>query len=246
MARWCDKYDDDKVAFLCVSVEGLNCARFFAQFVGRCINATMLPNEFPSFPIQLGCSGFVVLDKFGNIVTTRTAPKFLDLPEESFLSVERALDGLGYGLRTEDEDIPRSETKSTESQEIILKPLPPVGHCEMDQEHASIDECLAKLLIEPSKNVLLNLRNILQEHFSHEEALLFENKFGGTGALSAFESHKGDHQRILSGVDAVLASATDNISQADIRKMADKIYQHGDRFDSLYAKRVSCASCEKA
>lgn len=254
MARWSDAYKEDSVIFLCVSVEGLHCARYFAQFVGSCINAMMLPNELPSFPIQLGCSGFVVIDHEGTIVTTRTTPKFLDMPEEAFLSVEETLNTLGVvgpqelsGVmkREDEEGVRRSENKNSES--LPPKPLPPVGHCEMDQEHGLIDDCLSTLFSEPTRKTLQELRDILQKHFSHEESLLLENEFGVGGVVSAYESHKGDHERLLQNLDSILlaSAATNSVSKTDIKTMSDNIYQHGDRFDSLYAKKVSCPSCQK-
>ena len=42
-----------------------------------------------------------------------------------------------------------------------LKPLPSVGHHEMDQEHHAIDTCLLQLTTTPSLSLLEQLKSIL-------------------------------------------------------------------------------------
>ena len=58
MAKWSSKYGSN-VNFICVSVEGLDVARYFNNFTGNCINSIIV--EEPQFPVQLSCSGFVVI-----------------------------------------------------------------------------------------------------------------------------------------------------------------------------------------
>ena len=140
--KWSREYGDS-VTFLCISVEGLDVCHYFAKFVGASVNATILPDELPPFPIQLGCSGFVVIDKTGNIVVTRSSPSFLDAGEDAFRAVEKLLSELGI-------PISRKSGQDRKSP-VILKPLPHVGHCEMDSEHAEIDKSLAYLVETPTQ-----------------------------------------------------------------------------------------------
>ena len=58
MAKWSAKYGSN-INFICVSVEGLDVARYFNNFTGSYIDSIIL--EEPPFPVQLGCSGFVVI-----------------------------------------------------------------------------------------------------------------------------------------------------------------------------------------
>lgn len=232
------------MTFLCISVEGLDVCHYFAKFVGASINATVFPDEAPSFPVQLGCSGFVIIDKTGNIVVTRSSPSFLDAGEDAFRAVEKLLSELGVDgptLRKSEQD---------RKSPVMLKPLPYVGHCEMDSEHEEIDKFLANLVEIPTQNALITLRRVLVNHFSHEEALLREKGFGQPqgGALSAYDSHASDHARIIKEVDAILGllpTEEDIVPTGMISRLAAMIYQHGVRFDSLYASIVSCESCKK-
>lgn len=246
MAKWCCAYGES-VTFLCLSVEGLNIARYFNQYTGASMNATMLPNEIPSFPIQLGCSGFVVIDKDGCILTTRSTPSFLDAGEDAFRAVETLLGDL-IGL-TEKSIASKEDHKNELSEhDLVLMPLPHVGHCEMDAEHAKIDSCLKELVVDTSVENLRKLKTETEIHFQHEEELLAANQFGTTGILSAYESHAADHGRILKNIESILETAhngTGKISQTDVTEVASLIHQHGVRFDSLYAKKVSCRSCER-
>ncbi len=49
-----------------------------------------------------------------------------------------------------------------------------------------------------------------------------------------------DHARILKEVDSLLAMATEsNVSARETSHLATMIYEHGERFDSHYAKIIS-------
>ena len=208
--------------------------------MGASINAVMMPDEIPPFPVQLGCSGFVIIDQAGNIVTTRSSPSFLDAGEDSFRAVESLLCDLGIPISRKIEE--------SGTPQVILKPLPHVGHCKMDAEHAEIDKSLAELVETPTRHTLVTMRKVLADHFLHEEAFLQEKAFGQPqgGSLSAYDSHVSDHARILHEVDNLLGLPTVNkISSGKIDRLINMIYQHGVRFDSLYANKISCESCTK-
>mmetsp|Transcript_30207 Transcript_30207/g.92402 ORF Transcript_30207/g.92402 Transcript_30207/m.92402 type:complete len:276 (+) Transcript_30207:183-1010(+) len=67
MEVWQRKYP--AATMLCVCVEG---RRVAMRFGGEsCLNG-YLEDDGPSFPAQLGCQGFVILDKEGRFVTSRT------------------------------------------------------------------------------------------------------------------------------------------------------------------------------
>lgn len=212
-------------------MEGLDVCHYFAKFVGGSINATVLPGETPTFPVQLGCSGFVVIDQTGCIVTTRSTPSFLEAGEDAFRGVEAVLSGLdtlpfAKPIQQGERSL-RKSTEETMASRVIIKPLPYVGHREMDAEHAEIDKSLAKLVDFPTEETLLTLMNILQTHFSNEETLLQERKFGQSqrGALSAYDSHVSDHRRILREVDNLqkLASTGSKLPLGEIRRLATTI-----------------------
>ena len=58
--------------------------------------------------------------------------------------------------------------------------------------------------------------------------------------FSTCEGHASDHARILKEVDSLLAMATEsNVSARETSHLATMIYEHGERFDSLYAKIIS-------
>ena len=58
--------------FACVCVEGEYVAREFARlYLHTATNCVVEGPDIPQIPLQLGCSGFVVVDQEGNIVTTK-------------------------------------------------------------------------------------------------------------------------------------------------------------------------------
>ena len=256
MAKWHNVYNnvENLVNFLCISVEGVQVANYFTQFVGSCINASVLPNLLPLFPIQLGCSGFIIINDDGKIVTTRTLPNFLDVGEEAFRQVENVINTLlpesTKVVSTSSSNI-KNNFNSEPSQEVTLKSLPYTGHCEMDKEHARIDKCLQKLVPEATQSTVRELKCALMEHFAHEEEILVKMNFGTntTSSISAFESHSMDHQLILRKIDHIIEEVKEevfiSIPQKDISKICNIIYEHGERFDSLYAEKVECMSCKQ-
>ena len=242
MANWCTRYGDI-VNFICISVGGSAVARYFGRhFTGECINATMLEGEVPLFPIQLGCSGFVVIDQHCNIVTTKSTPRFLDDGQLAFRGVEKLLSGiLGKSVF----NVENHDETSNQHDLILstkLNSLPHVGYPEMDYEHKLLDECLSKLIANPSRSLMLMLRNLVADHFLHEEEFLLKMNFGTSGVISGHQSHVSDHKRVLSIIDDVLENTVktedneSNVVDGDVAKIAYIIYQHGIRFDSLYAK----------
>ena len=83
----------------CISVDGQpeRCAREFQKlFFSTGDNAAtncFIDNQedFPTFPAQLGCQGFIVLDHRSHFVTLRSMPVFLEARGGAFRAVERLL-----------------------------------------------------------------------------------------------------------------------------------------------------------
>ena len=77
--------------FACVCVEGEYVAREFARlYLHTATNCVVEGPDIPQIPLQLGCSGFVVVDGDGNIVTTKTK-SLLDYGEVAFRDADAKL-----------------------------------------------------------------------------------------------------------------------------------------------------------
>lgn len=77
--------------FACVCVEGLRVAKEFDRlYLHTATNCVVDGPDIPRIPLQLGCSGFVVVDGAGNIVTTKTKA-LLDYGEVAFRDVDAKL-----------------------------------------------------------------------------------------------------------------------------------------------------------
>jgi len=86
MELWQQKYGDS-ATMLCCCVEG---KRVAMRFGGRyCLNG-FLEDDGPSFPAQLGCQGFVVLDADSRFVTLRTKA-WNQYRDEAYQEVENHL-----------------------------------------------------------------------------------------------------------------------------------------------------------
>lgn len=94
---------------------------------------------------------------------------------------------------------------------------------------------LNSLVKAPDLKMLEIVKNEFSGHSKNEEDLLLSLGFGGSsrGSLSALKSHTDDHSRIVAMMDQVLQNGV--LSSTDVKKVAEAIYQHADRFDVLYA-----------
>ena len=133
---------------------------------------------------------------------------------------------------------------------------PSVGIESMDHEHESCTEAINALLAAAkgdgaAPSLLQCLIDELDDHFAHEEMLMKDYKFGGSGgqeaasSFSAFSSHVNDHQRILDiarNEMTRLKQQEDKDSQQVSLKVAQAVahafHLHADRFDSLYASHI--------
>ena len=237
MSAWSDsKNFGSKVQFLCICVESVKIAKLFREFTGNAFNALMDKSAPPSFPAQLGCQGFVIVDAEGKFDTVKSA-SFLELSEGAFRDVENRLNQLNPSSQSS--HIPTIfQPSASRSDEIItsnsrLDWLPAVGFADMDADHEKIVEVLNEFVMTPIGEALKAVRTEFWEHSKNEETLLATLGFGEGGALSALKSHSEDHLRIVDLMDNVLKSAS--ISKSDVNNIVRAIYQHAERFDTLYA-----------
>ena len=126
--------------FLCICVDSLQIAVLFRQFTGASVNGLMNPSTPPSFPAQLGCQGFVVIDAEGKFITTKSA-SFLERADAAFHDVERKLlesDQSSSAQFSEATIFQPPSNVDTKLQEVPSLPI--VGYSDMDAEHEKITE----------------------------------------------------------------------------------------------------------
>ena len=70
-------------------------------------------------------------------------------------------------------------------------------------------------------------------------------RFGGDPEddLSAVNSHRRDHDRIVALADAVLKQGTGIIRKKDIDAFAGAIARHTENFDALYVDALNAPPC---
>eukprot|EP00565_Helicotheca_tamesis_P009486 CAMPEP_0185725274 /NCGR_PEP_ID=MMETSP1171-20130828/1568_1 /TAXON_ID=374046 /ORGANISM="Helicotheca tamensis, Strain CCMP826" /LENGTH=166 /DNA_ID=CAMNT_0028393355 /DNA_START=341 /DNA_END=841 /DNA_ORIENTATION=- len=146
---------------------------------------------------QLGCSGFIVSDQNGNAVSLKTRA-FLDYGEAAFRSVESILAELL--VTSSDQQAPPNKKSKTSTKKGIspttkVQQPASVGIPSMDEEHRECTDAFNGVLDNPCKETLIELIEILKEHFQHEEELM--EKYIGTSTFSPIHSHRTDHERIL-------------------------------------------------
>ena len=155
MSVWSTKLVES-AQFLCICTESVQVAVLFRQFVGTSTNCLMDPSAPPTFPAQLGCQGFVIIDAEGKFITTRSA-SFLEISDAAFRDVEskiRAdqsqLSSLSSRESTTAFQSSSSAPKRARSPSpcvdasinspLEVRSLPTVGYSDMDAEHVKITE----------------------------------------------------------------------------------------------------------
>lgn len=216
MERWAKARPN--VQFLCVCVDNQGVAfQFQSEFGFQHALNCWIPSRgyFPVGYGQLGCSGFIVSDKYGNFVSRKTKA-YLDYRQAAFDHVEEILSKLllvseaeaqrdtalvpprQLGIREEEEVIP---TPEEEEKKTELETSSSVGVKSLDDDHEQCSIAISQLLKAQSVESLRAVLNELQNHFEHEEALMKEYNFGNASDevndFSAFASHVKDHERIL-------------------------------------------------
>ena len=229
---------------MCLCVESIDIARWFRQYTGSSMNALIDRENLPNFHVQLGCSGFVIIDEDGKFITTKSKA-FLDYGDMAFNDVEvllrentSAFPG-GNNISNGQLFLPSIQNNSSET---ITTSLPKVGHEDMDEEHEEIIRYLKALAQEKSKTALKSLLLEFRAHSEHEEQLMFKLGFGSRKEeLSPLRSHADDHGRIIRLMDLVLSQSV--IASSDVVKIDQAIHLHAERFDTLYAEVLNQNDC---
>ena len=126
----------------------------------------------------------------------------------------------------------------------------------MDDEHQECTDSFNKVLENPTADNLLDLYNVLKEHFDHEEKLMMEyseTKSDASSSFSAINSHKNDHDRILNIAKEELDRLNvceyktkkwhkQSADLAQIRELTDAFHVHAERFDVLYQANIPAAA----
>ena len=220
METWAAQYGRDQVQFLCVCVESKQTALMFHRmFEFQHAYNGYIPGR-PYMPVgygQLGCSGFVVVDRKGCFVSRQTLA-YLDYGEAAFRNVEDLLapmltttssrNTLESSTTTLESESPKKKSKTNISKTSKIREIQvpsSVGVHSMDKEHEQCTTVLNALLQFPTAQNLKQVLEDLEAHFAHEEELLERSQDTTTdggddkdhGEFSALTSHKKDHTRIL-------------------------------------------------
>mmetsp|Transcript_115562 Transcript_115562/g.326688 ORF Transcript_115562/g.326688 Transcript_115562/m.326688 type:complete len:392 (-) Transcript_115562:346-1521(-) len=134
-----------------------------------------------------------------------------------------------------------------------------VGHDMMDAQHNTCIRALEALWQDLTVKSLKRAREELQAHFSDEEMLLQESRFGQTADLnpdsnkatndfSAFASHTADHKRIIALADEALSSLRNVCEASDahggtvpkqvVASLCKAFAEHAEMYDALYEGKI--------
>mmetsp|Transcript_4761 Transcript_4761/g.5546 ORF Transcript_4761/g.5546 Transcript_4761/m.5546 type:complete len:118 (+) Transcript_4761:966-1319(+) len=111
----------------------------------------------------------------------------------------------------------------------------------MDSEHGHCLQLIHGLAEHRSKSALQAVYDEFQTHFEHEEAMLTEAGFGGAGGkFSALESHKREHERILTLLQGYLKTLKEDSSVASefVQRVVDEFVEHAEEYDSKYTSHM--------
>ena len=124
----------------------------------------------------------MIVDASGTFITTKSSA-FLDVGEDAFYDVERLLGSASKGAA------PASKAAAPASSASAPPPPPAamasVGHAELDAEHEAIGALLDEAVATGSPAALRAARDEFRDHATHEEEIMRDAGFGGTGAMSA-------------------------------------------------------------
>lgn len=231
MELWARSFPD--VQFLCVCVDHQGVAIQFAEmFQFKQVVNCYIPSRryLPVGYGQLGCSGFIVVNKEGTCFLSRKTRAYLQYGEDAFPHVEEILSKELDWSRKDDDQTKKNDVSDGEvdngkkAQEISegeekkcaeALELASVGVDCMDDEHERCADALNSMMKTLDVKELEQVFQELSQHFHHEEVLMKKYKFGnndGIGAFSPLQSHMKDHQRIL----AVVQNEMERISRSEL------------------------------
>lgn len=246
---WRGAYAPQDVTLIAICVEHgrpERVAREFQQQIfgdGGVINGFIDdPEDFPDFPIQLGCQGLVVLNGAGEFVTTRS-PAYLDLRGGAFRAVERMLEPLIPARAVSSTEAyvavsvancpktsppPCSQTEAYVAEVHLAErtcadcasardgaylDIPSVGHASMDEEHEEINDAMHKLLMNLSISDVHALVALFAKHAEHEETLMRRSGYGIYGGKGTLSGKFESH---AADHAAIVVLGTSLIDESDI------------------------------
>eukprot|EP00746_Dinoflagellata_sp_MGD_P021361 gnl/MRDRNA2_/MRDRNA2_149865_c0_seq1.p1 gnl/MRDRNA2_/MRDRNA2_149865_c0~~gnl/MRDRNA2_/MRDRNA2_149865_c0_seq1.p1 ORF type:complete len:270 (-),score=51.86 gnl/MRDRNA2_/MRDRNA2_149865_c0_seq1:311-1120(-) len=252
--------------FICICVLGDAEAKDMALEFGKQLKLTTTVNGFidnrGDMPRkgQLGCSGFIILDRDLNTVSACTSA-FMQVRERAFKDVEKILattmtkngasdqvskvpkQNGGYGTGGGGDCGLKSccSPPSSVPQVLSLKELPSVKVESMDAEHEECANALNVLAEQKTQDALRSVHTLVEAHFKHEEALLDKSGWGGdvSDAFSAKGSHFKDHNRILQKLRNELQIKRASIPVDVIKSIMQDFEEHAVRYDVHYADHLS-------
>lgn len=271
MEEWGKRYPD--VQFLCICVETQRVAKQFETMFGfeHVVNGYIPSQQYlPRGYGQLGCSGFIVVDKYGKFVSRKTKP-YLQYGEYAFRHVEAILDKIydnKMATRIASNDVTQLIASSAGQGKMTKHVLTKVGVKSMDDEHEQCEDAINELVTTLSEDSIARVIFEFEEHFQHEEALMKQSEHfqvTNAGPMSALTSHVKDHERILDILRhewdrlqvlkrrrACVASSswrpgatecTDLRVDAEVaEEVKIAFYNHVIQFDSLYEGRIPSVS----
>ena len=247
MDQWQRNYKD-QVTFLCVSCAGPGLALEMSKEMQlrHCTNGFIERRDLMPKWGQLGCNGFIVLDKDLNVVCEKSKA-FLEVRDRAFEDVENILKGLLARKRdrTADKEDDKRRKKAEKHEcyhddwkpkEVVVKTVKTVGNEEIDAQHRACEKCLSDLAEAPHGGSLKLLKKELENHFSHEEKILRiltqssvdeKDDTNFSVSESKLTSHLADHKRVLKSIDDAMTTLSEKISSLSVKSLKQQIALSG-------------------
>mmetsp|Transcript_10970 Transcript_10970/g.16388 ORF Transcript_10970/g.16388 Transcript_10970/m.16388 type:complete len:152 (+) Transcript_10970:760-1215(+) len=135
-----------------------------------------------------------------------------------------------------------SDMKATESK---VEKMPSVGVEAMDKEHEECAEAIAVLKETGSPYHLMKLKDVIEEHFNHEEKLFKETGFDDGGKFSKTKSHCTDHRKILAEIGQLFNNLNTKSSGGEVKVplevvklIEERLVKHTGLYDSQYSSHM--------
>jgi hemerythrin len=248
MEAWAASDRFRNILFLCINVdepmsEAQAASNKFIHDLNLLQSTIGFVEERPAFG-QLGCSGFIVADKFGDVILPRS-PAYLQYGHHAFLWMERflvSLESKASELTSNSPSQPNKKTANTEAEtdstkrnnvgtqdflKLLNSSLKKTSIKSMDDDHAICFDLLAELVSKKEQKksealqLLDELHNHLQDHFEQEEFFMDKCKYGGGRKGMGFEGHRNDHNAILHRISAYITTLR-NSKSTNSKELVEK------------------------
>jgi hypothetical protein len=140
-----------QVQFLCICVDNIQVATAFHYMIQfqHVVNAVISSKQFRMYGYgQLGCFGFVVIDKDGHFVSLKTKA-YLECGKHAFKHVDAIL----ATTLLEDDDGEQHDEENKDEEDFFKQPIPYVastGIITMDQKHEAYTDAMNDVVSNPS------------------------------------------------------------------------------------------------